>query len=139
MLKSKRDKHNPTNSDNFLKGLLITLGYYALFSLLILVPLIGFLLIATIGAYMAGQRGGRYVSDWALLGLIAAVIWTTLILVILLYIIVTVMSTMVEYPFVIGGFEIAIIFTAYALNILFCVMGTKAGVENKVKSAENRA
>jgi hypothetical protein len=87
---------------------------------------------------MAGQRGGRYVSDWALLGLIAAVIWTTVIIVILLYILVTVMSVMVEYPFIIGGFEIAIILMAYALNILFCVMGTKAGVANKAIKAEDR-
>lgn len=133
------DETRTPKVDGFLKGLLVTLGYYALFSLLIFIPLIGFLLIATLGAYMAGQRGGRYISDWALLGLIAAVIWTTVIVVTLLYIIITFMSGMVEYPFVIGGFEIAIIIMAYALNILFCVMGTKAGVGNKVTRAENLA
>lgn len=138
MFNRKSDEHTLTKNDDFLKGLLVTLGYYALFSLLIFIPLVGFLLIATFGAYLAGQRGGRYVSDWALLGLIAAIIWTTMILVILLYILITVMSRMVEYPFVIGGFEVAIIFMAYALNILFCVMGTKSRSIEKKKISHSK-
>ena len=48
--------------ENFLKALLVTLGFMALFTLLIFIPLIGPVLALTFGPYIAGYRGARYYS-----------------------------------------------------------------------------
>jgi hypothetical protein len=115
--------------EDFLKALLITIGYMALFSLLIFIPLIGFIMAFTIGAYVAGYRGGRYSVDWRKVGLLAAVIWSTILVLVL--ILATISLLPFNFPFRIGAWEIAIICIPYALNIIFCVLGAKASFKQR--------
>lgn len=110
--------------EDFLKALLVTIGYLALFSLFIFIPLIGFIIALTIGAYIAGYRGARYSVDWRKLGLLAAVIWSTIFVTVLVLALVSVLPF--KYDIEIGGGEVAIICVPYAFNIVFCVLGARA-------------
>lgn len=110
--------------EDFLKAILVTIGYLALFTLFIFIPLIGFIMAFTMGAYIAGYRGGRYSVDWRKVGLLAAIIWSTILVILLVLILLAAMPF--NYPFKIGGWEVAIICVLYALNIIFCVLGAKA-------------
>jgi hypothetical protein len=110
--------------ENFTKALLITIGYMALLTLLIFIPLIGPVLALTFGPYIAGYSGGRYSVAWRLLGLTAAIIWSSIFVLIFLFI--TLEALPFSYPLQIGGFEIAIICIPYILNIIFCVLGARA-------------
>ncbi|MEE9150295.1 MAG: hypothetical protein V3U20_00485 [Thermoplasmata archaeon] len=115
--------------ENFIKALLVTIGYLALFSLLIFIPPIGFLMAFTIGAYVAGYRGGRHSVDWRKVGLLAAVIWSTILAILLVLVMVSALPF--NYDIKIGGWEIVIISIPYALNIIFCVLGAKARFEKR--------
>jgi hypothetical protein len=110
--------------ENFLKALLVTLAFMALFTLLIFIPLIGPVLALTFGPYIAGYRGARYSVAWRLLGLISAIIWSTVFVLIFLF--VALAALPFSYPITIGGFEIAILCIPYILNIIFCVLGARA-------------
>ena len=110
--------------EDFLKALLVTIGYLALFTLFIFIPLIGFIMAFTMGAYIAGYRGGRYSVDWRKVGLLAAIIWSTILAIILILILLAAMPF--NLPVKIGGWEVALICVLYALNIIFCVWGAKA-------------
>ncbi len=112
--------------ENFLKALLITLGYLALFSLLIFIPLVGFILVITFGAYVAGYRGGRYSVDWRKVGLLAAVIWSTVLVLLFLWILTSVLPGPIQHDIVIGAGEVALICVPFGFNIVFCVLGAKA-------------
>jgi hypothetical protein len=116
--------------ENFFKALLVTIGYLALFTLLIFIPLVGFVMAFTIGSYIAGYRGGRYSVDWRKVGLFAAVIWS-IILVIIFILLVGIVSPF-SYDIKIGGWEVVFICLLLALNIIFCVLGAKARFEKKV-------
>ncbi|UCG69415.1 MAG: hypothetical protein JSV09_16875 [Thermoplasmata archaeon] len=115
--------------EDFLKALLITVGYMALFSLLIFIPLIGFIMAFTIGAYVAGYRGGRYSVDWRKVGLLAAIIWSTILVILLILAMVSMVPF--NYDIKIGGWEIAIICIPYILNIIFCVLGARASFKKR--------
>jgi hypothetical protein len=115
--------------DNFFKAILVTTGYLAFFTLLIFIPLIGFVLAFTIGPYIAGYRGGRYSVDWRKVGLLSAVIWSTILVIILILIAVSVFPF--NYDITIGGGEVVLICIPFALNIIFCVLGAKARFEKK--------
>lgn len=117
--------------ENFFKALLITIGYLALFSLLVFIPLVGFILALTFGAYVAGYRGGSYSVSWRLVGLLAAIIWSTVFVILLLLILLA--SLPFDYPFVIGGTEVVIICIPYALNIIFCVLGARARFKERAE------
>lgn len=111
--------------ENFPKALLVTIGILALFSLFIFIPLIGWVIAATFGAYISGYRGARYSVNWRFLGLTAAIIWATVMIILTIIAI-----NSISLPFIsaveIGAAEIAIICTVYILYILFCVMGARA-------------
>ena len=68
--------------------------------------------------------GGRYSVDWRKVGLLAALIWSTILVILLIYVVVP--SLPFDYDIVIGGWEVAILCVPYALNIIFCVSGAKA-------------
>ncbi len=110
--------------DDFLKALLISIGYMALFSLFIFIPLIGFIIAISLGAYVAGYRGAKYSVNWRKLGLIAALIWSTIFVFIVLFIVMPALPF--NFDVKIGGLEIAIICIPYASNIVFCVLGARA-------------
>ncbi|NIN91568.1 hypothetical protein GTO36_00925, partial [bacterium] len=93
--------------EDFLKALLVTIGYLALFTLFIFIPLIGFIMAFTMGAYIAGYRGGRYSVDWRMVGLLAAIIWSTILAIIMVLILVAAMPF--DFPVKIGGWEVTII------------------------------
>ena len=116
--------------ENFIKALLITIGYLALFTLFIFIPLIGFIIALTLGAYVAGYRGARYSVDWRKVGLIAAVIWST-VLVIILFLVMASLPSLLKRDIVIEGWEIAIICIPYAFNIVFCVLGARTRVKER--------
>jgi hypothetical protein len=109
--------------EDFLKAILVTIGYMALFSLFIFIPLIGFVIAISLGAYIAGYRGAKYSVNWRKMGLIAALIWSTIFVVICLIIVV---ALPFNFDITIGGLEIAIICIPYASNIIFCVLGARA-------------
>ncbi|UCF07385.1 MAG: hypothetical protein JSW28_06945 [Thermoplasmata archaeon] len=111
--------------EDFFKALIVTLGFLALFSLFIFIPLIGWFIAATFGAYFAGYRGARYSVNWRVLGLIAALIWATVLAVIAIIIISTLPLPVISDIYI-GGWEIALICTLYILYILFCVLGARA-------------
>ena len=112
--------------ENFLKALLVTIGYLALFTLLVFIPLVGFLLALTFGAYVAGYRGGRYSVDWRRVGLLAAVIWSSIVVLMVLWFIAAFLPAPLKNDIVIGGGEVALICIPFAFNIVFCVLGAKA-------------
>ena len=118
--------------DNFFKALLITLGLLALFSLFIFIPLVGWFIAATWGAYYASYRGARYSVNWRILGLVAAAIWATVIAIIAIIII-----NSIQLPFIsdiyIGASEIALICTLYILYIVFCVLGARARFQERAE------
>lgn len=117
--------------ENFIKALLITIGYMALFSLFIFIPLIGFMIAITLGAYVAGYRGGNYSVDWRKVGLLAGVIWSTIF--ILLFILIVMAALPFSYDITIGGWEIFLICIPYASNILFCVLGARARFKERAE------
>jgi hypothetical protein len=110
--------------DNFGKAILITTGYLALFSLLIFVPLIGFIIAFSVGAYIAGYRGVRYSIEWKKIGIIPPIIWASVIVSIILFLVVPLFPF--GYDLVIGGLEILIILVPYTMGIIFCLMGARA-------------
>jgi hypothetical protein len=112
--------------ENFIKALLVTIGYLTLLTLLVFIPLVGWILALTFGAYVAGYRGGRYSVDWRRVGLLAAVIWSTVIVLLILWGIISFLPMPLKHDLVIGGIEIAIICVPFAFNIVFCVLGAKA-------------
>ncbi len=112
------------SEDDFLKALLVTLGYMALFTLFVFIPLIGFVIAVTLGAYVAGYRGGNYSVNWRYVSIFATVIWSTIFIMIILFIVIP--SLPFNYDLKIGGWEIAIICAPYACNMIFCVLGARA-------------
>ena len=110
--------------DNFGKALLITTGYLALFSLLIFIPLIGFVIAFSAGAYIAGYRGVKYSIEWKKIALIPPIIWTSVLVSIVLFLIIP--RIPFSYDLFIGGREILIIILPYAMSIIFCTMGARA-------------
>jgi hypothetical protein len=117
--------------DNFFTALLVTLGYMALLLLLIiLIPLVGIIVFLTIGAYIAGYKGAKYSVDWRKVGLLAAVIWITF-LIIIFFVALTSLPPPLTYDVEIGGWEVALICIPYALSIVFCVAGARARVKGR--------
>jgi uncharacterized protein YacL len=110
--------------DDFGKALLITTGYLALFSLFILIPLIGFVIAFTLGAYIAGYRGSKYSIEWKKIALFAPIIWTSILISLVIFLIIP--SLPFNYPLEIGGLEILLIIIQYAMTIIFCAMGARA-------------
>ncbi|UCE74318.1 MAG: hypothetical protein JSV56_01070 [Methanomassiliicoccales archaeon] len=115
--------------EDFVRSLLVTLGYLALFSLFIFIPLIGFIIAMTLGAYVAGYRGGKYSVEWRKVPILSAAIWSTIIAVLVIFVIIPILPT--DYDLFIGGWEIAIICVPYALNIIFCTLGARAKFKEK--------
>jgi hypothetical protein len=115
--------------DDFLKALLVTLAYFALFSILILIPLVGFVIAFTLGAYVAGYRGTKYSVDWKKIALLSSIIWSTILILITIFWIIPILPF--RYDLVIGGWEIAIIIFAFILNIVFCLLGARARFKEK--------
>ena len=111
------------SEEDLLKAVLVTIGYMALFTLFIFIPLIGFVIAISLGAYWAGYKGANYSVDWRKLGIIAAVIWSTIFIMIFLFLVIP--SLPFDYDIKIGGWEIAIICIPYASNMLFCVLGAR--------------
>jgi hypothetical protein len=109
--------------DNFGKALLITTGYLALFSLLIFIPLIGFVIAFSVGAYTAGYRGVRYSIEWKKIAIIPPIIWSSIFVLIILILVLP------RFPFAfdlfIGVGEILIIIVPYVMSIIFCTMGAR--------------
>jgi len=110
--------------DDFGKALLITTGYLALFSLFILIPLIGFVIAFTLGAYIAGYRGSKYSIEWKKIALLAPIIWTSIMVSIMIFLIIPRLPF--SYDLYIGGTEIVIIIIPYVMTIIFCAMGARA-------------
>jgi len=118
--------------DDFFKGFLVTLGYLALLSLLIFIPGIGFIIVPTIGAYVAGYRGGRYSGEWKKVSIIAAIIWSTIYLILIIWIGISMFP--LGYDIEIGTGEIALISISYALFIIFCLLGARARFKERTLS-----
>jgi hypothetical protein len=110
--------------DDFGKALLITTGYLALFSLFIFIPLIGFVIAFSLGAFIAGYRGSKYSIEWKKIALFAPIIWTTILISIVIFLIIP--RFPFSYELYIGGLEIAIMIIPYAMTIIFCAMGARA-------------
>ena len=110
--------------DNFGKALLITTGYLALFSLLIFIPLIGFVIAFSVGAYIAGYRGVRYSIEWKKIAIIPPIIWTSVIVMMVIFLVIP--RFPFNYDIYIGGMEILILMVPYAMSIIFCTMGARA-------------
>lgn len=118
--------------ENFLKGLAVTIGFLALFSLFILIPFLGPFIAATYGAYVAGYRGARYSVDWRKLGLAAATIWATALILLAILII-----DSIPLPFIseieIGPAEITILLIIYILFIVFCALGARTRFQQRAE------
>jgi len=118
--------------ENFLKGLAVTIGFLALFSLFIFIPFLGPFIAATYGAYIAGYRGARYSVDWRKLGLGASLIWATVVIVVAIIVI-----DNIPLPFIseieIGAAEIAILCTIYILFIVFCALGARTRFQQRAE------
>ena len=110
--------------DDFGKALLITTGYLALFSLFILIPLIGFIIAFSLGAYIAGYRGSKYSIEWKKIALFAPLIWTSILISIVIFLIIPRLPF--NYDLYIGGTEIVLIIIPYVMTIIFCAMGARA-------------
>jgi hypothetical protein len=110
--------------ENFTKALLISIGYMALFTLFVFIPLVGFVIAISLGAYVAGYRGANYSVNWRKIGLLAGLIWSTIFIMIFLLIGMALLP--LDNDIEIGGAEIMIICIPYAANILFCALGARA-------------
>jgi hypothetical protein len=110
--------------DDFGKALLITTGYLALFSLFILIPLIGFVIAFSLGAYIAGYRGSKYSIEWKKIALFAPIIWTSVLISLVIFLIIPRLPF--NYDLHIGGLEIVLIIIPYVMTIIFCAMGARA-------------
>lgn len=110
--------------DDFIKALLVTLGYFALFTLFIFIPLVGFVMAFTLGAYIAGYRGSKYSVDWKKIAILGAIIWSTLLIIVILFWVIPILPF--NYDMVIGGWEIVLITFLYIINTIFCLMGARA-------------
>ena len=118
--------------ENFFKGLGVTIGFLALFSLFILIPFLGPFIAATYGAYFAGYRGARYSVDWRKLGLAASAIWATVLVIVAIIIIDSIPLPFIS-DFEIGAAEIAIICIIYILFIVFCALGARARFQERAE------
>ena len=118
--------------ENFLKGLAVTIGFLALFSLFILIPFLGPFIAATYGAYFAGYRGARYSVDWRKLGLSASVIWATVLIIVAIIIIDNIPLRFIS-EIHLGAAEIAIICIIYILFIVFCALGARARFQERAE------
>jgi len=107
--------------DDFLRAFLVTLGYMALFTLFLFIPLIGFVLAFTLGPYIAGYRGGRYTVEWKKAAFGASFLWTSILIIIIIFLVLPMFPMGFELK--IGGQEMLIIALVYAVNILFCAFG----------------
>jgi hypothetical protein len=110
--------------DDFIKALLVTLAYFALFTLFIFIPLVGFVIAFTLGAYIAGYRGSRYSVDWKKIAIFGAIIWSTILLLVILFLVLP--SLPFSYDLIIGGWEMVLIAFLYIMNTIFCLMGARA-------------
>lgn len=117
--------------DDFGKALLITTGYLALFSLFILIPLIGFVIAFTLGAYIAGYRGSRYSIEWKKIAVFAPIIWISTLISIVIFLIIPRLPF--TYELVIGGLEIVMVIIPYAMTMIFCAMGARARVKEQAE------
>jgi hypothetical protein len=115
--------------DDFVKALLVTLAYFALFSILILIPLIGFVIAFTLGAYIAGYRGTKYSVDWKKIAIIGSIIWSTILILITIFWIIPILPF--RYDLEVGGWEIVVISFPFTLNIIFCLLGARARFKEK--------
>lgn len=118
--------------DDFFKAFLVTLGYLALLSLLIFIPGIGFIMAPTIGAYVAGYRGGRYSGEWKKVSIIAAIIWSSIFVILMIWIGSSIFP--LGYDIKIGIAEITLICIPYVLFIIFCLLGARARFKERTLS-----
>ena len=119
-------------TEDFLKGFVVTFFYFIVLMALIFIPPspLGIALAITIGPFVAGYKGGHYTLNWKWLGLLAAVIWSSLQLMLILY-----LAEMFSYygEAVVGTLEMALILFLFLFNIVFCTIGAKVGSEGMVR------
>jgi hypothetical protein len=114
--------------ERFDKAFVISLGIYALLSLLIFIPVIGPLMVATLVPYIACNRGCRYVSklNGIQIGLLIGIIWS-IIEVYLLFQFLTLIKISVADPGIYTGLDTWIIFLLAITNIIFSIIGGYTG------------
>jgi hypothetical protein len=117
--------------DDIVRSLLVTVGYLALFTLFIFIPLIGFVMVFTLGAYIAGYRGGRYSVEWKKVAFPASIIWSTIFVILVVVLILPALPF--AFDIAIGGNEIMLIILVYLFNIVFCALGARARFKEKAE------
>jgi hypothetical protein len=124
--------------ERFDKAFLASLGIFALFSLIIFIPLIGPLMVVTLIPYFACSRGCKFVTkrNGIQVGILVGMIWS-LIEIYLLFRFLTLIKISVAEPAIITNLDIFIIFILILSNLIFCVIGGYVGgaeFEKKLKT-----
>lgn len=109
--------------ENFPRGYAVAIGYMALSSLLILVPMLGPILVMVLGSFLGGFRGGRYVRDGTRLGMFAGFTWGSIAIALLLL----VMNSVTRRPVRIGFLEIILILMIYLAYVGIGAVGGRVG------------
>jgi hypothetical protein len=115
---------NEIKEERFDKAFFISLGIFALFFLLVFIPVLGLILTLTIVPYFAGYQGGKFVNrrDAVLVAFLSGFIWTILEI----YIFITILSNLnlaVITPGIYTGTDWLLIILLFLSNILFCIIG----------------
>lgn len=114
--------------ERFDKAFGLSLGLIALLSLLVFIPVLGWLLCLTLVPYLACNLGCRYVSkrNGIQVGILIGIVWSIIELYILFQIL-TIIKISLANPGIYSGLDMAIIILIFIANILFCMFGGYTG------------
>jgi len=110
--------------ERFDHAFLVTLGIFALFFLLVFIPVVGPILILILIPYVAGYHGGKFVNrkDGILVAVLAGFIWT-LLEIWIFYSLLSSLDLAVNPPGIYTGLDWTVIILIFLTNIMFCIMG----------------
>ncbi|UCH87904.1 MAG: hypothetical protein JSV49_06440 [Thermoplasmata archaeon] len=103
----------------------ISLGIFALFFLMVFIPVIGPILILTFVPYFAGYQSGKFINknDGMTIAFLTAFIWSIFEIIILLMILNS-LNLGVQSPGLYTGTDWLIVSIVFLCNISFCILGT---------------
>jgi hypothetical protein len=134
MQKPSRRHHNRNTEDDdvqrepeerFDKAFLIAIGVFAIFFPVVFVPVVGLVIVLTLGPYLAGYQSGKYINkkDGILIAVIAGVIWS-LVEIWILFSILGSLDLAVAKPGIYTGLDWIIVIFLIFMNVLFCSIGS---------------
>jgi hypothetical protein len=127
--KESKKKDTKFKEERFDKAFFVALILIAILFVLIFIPLVGFILVLTLTPYIAGYKGGRYVSkkNGLQMGILVGLIWAVIVTFIMFETLKLVQNVSEVPPGIYTALDFFIVILIFIFNIFFCALGGYTG------------